>query len=344
MVRRAGAGNRSRNVFLNTIASTFGLREQPNRPLLDVVTRYLRPRRLLLILDNCEHLVEEVANVAAAILRAAPHVRLLATSREPLRIGGEHVYRVPSLAVPPDGALTSEEALQYGAIALFAERARASDSRFALTDEIAPIVADICRRLDGIALAIELAAARVRMLPPRRLAQKLDERFRVLTGGNRTALPRQQTMRALIDWSHDLLTEPEQRLFRRLSIFVGGCSLEAAESVCPDDTLDALDVVDLLSSLVDKSLVVAEVDSSRYRLLESTRAFALEKLEHSGESESSRVVTRAGPPISATGPMQPCGRSRCRSGVSSLRPSLKTYARQLTGRSHTVTSCLQRGF
>ena len=273
-------------MILNTIASTFGLREQPNRPLLDVVTRYLRPRRLLLILDNCEHLVEEVANVAAAILRAAPHVRLLATSREPLRIGGEHVYRVPSLAVPPDGALTSEEALQYGAIALFAARARASDSRFALTDEIAPIVADICRRLDGIALAIELAAARVRMLPPRRLAQKLDERFRVLTGGNRTALPRQQTMRALIDWSHDLLTEPEQRLFRRLSIFVGGCSLEAAESVCPDDTLDALDVVDLLSSLVDKSLVVAEVDSSRYRLLESTRAFALEKLEHSGESES----------------------------------------------------------
>ena len=170
--------------------------------------QYLRPRRLLLIFDNCEHLVEETAHIADAILRAAPHVRVLATTREPLHIAGERIYRVPSLTVPSGDSLTSDEALQYGAIALFAERARASDAKFTLSDETTPFVADICRRLDGIALAIELAAARVRMLPPRQLAQKLDERFRVLTGGSRTALPRQQTMRALIDWSHDLLSEP----------------------------------------------------------------------------------------------------------------------------------------
>ncbi|MBV8344056.1 MAG: adenylate/guanylate cyclase domain-containing protein [Candidatus Eremiobacteraeota bacterium] len=272
---------------VNAIASTFGLREQGNRPLLDVLLQYFRPRRLLLILDNCEHLIREVARVAAAILRAAPQVAILATSREPLRIPGEHVYRVPSLAVPRGDSPTSEEALQYGAIALFAERASALDAKFRLTDESAPFVAEICRRLDGIALAIELAAARVRVLPPRRLAQKLDERFRLLIGGSRAALPRQQTMRALIDWSHDLLSQHEQRLFRRLAIFVGGWTLEAADAVCTDETFDALDVINLLASLVDKSLVVAEAtENPRYRFLESTRAFALEKLVHSGEGEA----------------------------------------------------------
>lgn len=274
-------------LIVNTIAATFGLREQANRSLLDVLLQYLRPRRLLLILDNCEHLIEEVSKIADAILRAAPSVRILATSREPLRIAGEYVYRVPSLAVPSDDALTSDEALQYGAIALFAERARGSDAGFTLSDESAPIVADICRRLDGIALAIELAAARVKVFPPRQLAQKLDERFRMLTGGSRAALPRQQTMRALIDWSHDLLSEQEQQLFRRLAIFVGGWTLDAAEAVCTDEELDALDVVDSIASLVDKSLVVAETaENPRYRLLESTRAFALEKLERSGEHEA----------------------------------------------------------
>jgi predicted ATPase/class 3 adenylate cyclase len=272
----------------HTVTSTFGLREQANRSMLDVLAQYLRHRRLLLILDNCEHLVEEAARVADAIVRAAPQVRILATSRESLRIAAEHVYRVPSLDLPSGDSLTSREALQYGAIALFAERASAADAKFALTDEAAPIVAEICRRLDGIALAIELAAAWVKAMAPRELAQKLDERFRMLTGGSRTALPRQQTMRALIDWSYDLLAEREQLLFRRLAIFVGGWTIGAAETVCADETLDALDVIDLLSSLVEKSLVVAEVgqDSTRYRLLESTRAFALEKLEQSGEHDA----------------------------------------------------------
>jgi predicted ATPase/DNA-binding winged helix-turn-helix (wHTH) protein len=273
-------------LVVNALASTFGLRDQASRSMLAVLLQYLRPRRLLMILDNCEHLIEEVAKVADAILRSAPEVRILATSREPLRIAAEQLYRVPSLAVPPGDSLTSEEALRYGAIALFVERARASDPKFALNDESAPSVAEICRRLDGIALAIELAAGRVRMLPPRQLARKLDERFRVLTGGNRTALPRQQTMRALIDWSYDLLTEPEQRLFRRLAVFAGGWTLDAAEVVCTDETLEAHEVINLLSLLVDKSLVVAGTEHPRYGLLESTRAFALEKLGQSGEREA----------------------------------------------------------
>jgi predicted ATPase/class 3 adenylate cyclase len=275
-------------LVVNTAASTFGLHEQGERPMLEVLLQYLRPRHLLLILDNCEHLIEAVAHVADAILRAAPHVRLLATSREPLRIQGEHVYRMPSLAVPPAGdSFTADQAIAYGAIALFVQRATAADTKFKLTDESAPIVAEICRRLDGIALAIELSAARVKVLPPRQLAQKLDERLRVLTGGSRTALPRQQTMRALIDWSYDLLSEHEQKVFRHVSIFVGGWTLEAAEAVVNDETLDALDIIDLISSLVEKSLVVAGAEEIlRYRLLESTRAFALEKLEQSGEREA----------------------------------------------------------
>lgn len=271
---------------LSQIATVFGLHERGERPALDTLINYLKPRHVLLILDNCEHLIDEVSRVAHAVLHAAPHVHLIATSREPLRIAGERVYRVPSLSVPSDDVASAQEAQKFGAIALFVERAVASDAKFVLTDDIAPVVAEICRRLDGIALAIELAAARIRMLPPRQLAQKLDERFRVLTGGSRTALPRQQTMRALIDWSFDLLTEHEKTLFRRVAVFVGGWRLETAEAVCADDSLDALDIFDLLSSLVEKSLVVADAESSRYGLLESTRAFALEKLADSGERDA----------------------------------------------------------
>lgn len=273
---------------VNVIASTFSLREEENHSPLDVLTQYLRSRRLLLILDNCEHLVEEAARIADAILRAAPHVRIVATSREPLRIAAEHVYHVPSLTVPSGDALTSEEVARFGASALFVERARAADAKFALTDENAPIVGEICRRLDGIALAIELAAARLKVMTPQQLAQKLDERFRVLTGGSRTAMPRQQTMRALIEWSYDLLPEQEQRLLCRLAVFAGGWTLEAVQAVCIDGTLDALSADDLLSSLVEKSLVVYDVErgNMRYRFLESTRAFALEKLEQTGERET----------------------------------------------------------
>ncbi|MGA8574456.1 MAG: adenylate/guanylate cyclase domain-containing protein [Candidatus Cybelea sp.] len=290
------------SLVASTIASTLGLREQQERPLLETLLHYLKKKRLLLILDNCEHLIEEVAKIVDAILRGCPEVRLLATSREPLRTGGEHVYRMPSLTFPAQSdAIGAEDALRYGAVALFAQCAAASDAKFKLTDESAPIVAEICRRLDGIALAIELAAARVKVLAPRQLAKKLDERFRVLTSGSRTAMPRQQTMRALIDWSYELLSEKEQKLFRRLAIFVGGWALETASAVCADDevagdaaeyAIESWEVLDLLSSLVDKSLVHAEQmeEGMRYRLLESMREYARERFAEAGEDA---IVARA---------------------------------------------------
>jgi predicted ATPase/class 3 adenylate cyclase len=277
------------------IATTLGVREQQDRPVLQTLLHYLKRKRLLLILDNCEHVIDEIARIADSILHGCPDVRLLATSRELLRIYGERVYRVPSLAVPrEEQARVPEAAIDYGAIALFVERAVASDARFRLTAENAPVVADICRRLDGIALAIELAAARVKALAPSQLAQKLEERFRTLTGGSRTALPRQQTMRALIDWSHDLLSGKEQRLFRRLAIFAGGWTLETVTAVCVDaeatseDAIEGWEVLDILTSLVDKSLVQAELFGSetRYRLLESTRSYAHGQLVKHGEFEA----------------------------------------------------------
>nr|MDQ6942780.1 tetratricopeptide repeat protein [Candidatus Eremiobacteraeota bacterium] len=198
------------------------------------------------------------------------------------------VYRMPSLAVPDANAATVGDCARYGAFALFADRAQSVEKRFALTDDNAPYVAEIVRRLDGIPLAIELAAARVKILSPQQLMELLDERFRVLTGGDRSALPRQQTMRALIDWSYDLLSDQEQTLFRRLSIFVGGFTLDIATAVCVDEVIDDLAVLDLLSSLVAKSLVQADTGNSGtcYSLLESTRQYAREKLEHSGEYDA----------------------------------------------------------
>ncbi len=268
------------------IAQSLNVRESHNQPLLDSLLASLKQRHALLILDNCEHVIDEARSVASAILRACPDVRILATSRESLNIAGEHVFRLPSLAVPPADRTTTAEAVRpYGAVALFADRAAASDARFELTDANAPFVTEISRRLDGIPLAIELAAARVKVLSPQQLLQKLDERFRVLTGGDRSALPRHQTMRALIDWSHDLLSEQERALFRKLAVFSGGFTLETATAVCEDEMLDEIAVLELLTSLVDKSLVQSEPSGSvtRYRLLESTRQYAREKLVENGE-------------------------------------------------------------
>ena len=208
------------------------------------------------MLDNCEHVIDEARTVATAILHACPNVRVLATSREALRVAGEEIYRMPSLELA-------------GAVRLFSDRGLSVDKRFTLTDANVPHVEEICRRLDGIPLAIELAAARVNVLPPAQLVKRLDERFRVLTGGDRSALPRHQTMRALIDWSYDLLAYEERRVFRSLSVFAGGCTLQSAAIVCGEDEIALLD---RLSSLVDKSLVLAEPENAgmRYRLLEST--------------------------------------------------------------------------
>lgn len=270
----------------NAVAQALNVQGEANRPVIDAILTFLKRKRLLLILDNCEHVIDEARNVVDGILLGCPDVRVLATSREGLNIAGERVYRMPSLPVPLAGeSVTSDAELHYGAIALFVDRALASDGRFAFSDENAPYVAEICRRLDGIPLAIELAAARVKVLSPQQLAQKLNERFRVLTGGNRRALPRQQTMRALVDWSYDLLSDDERTLFRKLGIFAGGFTLESASAVCSDGTIDEIAVLDLVSSLVDKSLVHAEPagNGTRYRLLESMRQYARERLTELGE-------------------------------------------------------------
>jgi len=223
------------------VARALNVQESPNRPLLETLLAYLKQKSLLLILDNCEHVIAEAAALADALLRGCPQLRVLATSREPLQILGERTYRLPSLNVPTTAeivGLSASAAAGFDAVVLFAQRAQAIDCRFALNDDNAPIVADICRRLDGIPLAIELAAPRVAILRPRELQTRLDERFRVLTGGSRDALPRQQTLRALIDWSYDLLDERERRLFRRLGIFITGFTLDGAIAVGSDESID----------------------------------------------------------------------------------------------------------
>jgi predicted ATPase/transcriptional regulator with XRE-family HTH domain len=257
------------------VASALGLQEVPDRPLLETLIAYLKSKRLLLILDNCEHVITQAAAVAGALLSACPSVRILATSRESLRVAGERTYRLPSLTIP-------------SAMILFVERARSADHRFALSDESEPIVAKMCRHLDGIPLAIELAAARVNVLSIGALAEGLENRFRILSGGARTALARQQTMRAAIDWSYDLLSSQEQRLFERLSVFAGGCTLATASRVCASREIVEADVLDLLASLVDKSLAVADFEGiePRYRLLESFRQYAREILEGRGEADA----------------------------------------------------------
>lgn len=273
----------------SVIARALHVQLSPSRPILDTLIGYLKRKRLLLILDNCEHVIEEARTVAASILHACPEVRILVTSREALNIDGEELYRMPSLAVPPNAdTLSTQELLGFGASLLFSDRALAVDNRFALTDENVAHVSDICRRLDGIPLAIELAAARVKVLSPKQIAHMLDERFRLLTGGDRNALPRQQTMRALIDWSYDLLGEDERAIFRKLSIFAGGFTLGAAAAVCGGSETDEIAVLDLLSSLVDKSLLQAEQgeNGTRYRFLESTRQYARERLVEHGEQAS----------------------------------------------------------
>ncbi len=257
-----------------TVAQAVGLTLASDGDPVENLARALKGKQTLLVFDNCEHLIEPTARALAGILRNCPNVTVLASSRQALGIDGEESYRMPSLAVGNGSSL-------------FAERAQSVDKKFTLTDENAPIVADICRRLDGIPLAIELAAARVKVLSPKQLRERLDERFRVLTGGDRSALPRHQTMRALIDWSYDLLDERERMLFRRLGIFVNGFVLEGAVAVGSGEELGESDVFDVLASLVDKSLVLAEPqgDALRYRLLESTRAYASEKLVDAGERD-----------------------------------------------------------
>jgi predicted ATPase len=273
----------------SVIAQAVGMSQQEGSRVDESIPLWLKRKKLLLIFDNCEHVVETVAPLTAAILATAQDVRIVATSRQALSIGDEEPVRIPSLEVPHAIAdLSAAKVMEFAAVALFVARATTADRSFSLTDDTAPIVADICRRLDGIPLAIELAAARVKVLSVPHLAERLNERFKILTGGSRDALPRQKTLTALLDWSYDLLTPQEQLLFARLGIFAGGFGLDAATNVCCGEGLDEIDILDLLGSLTDKSLVVADTsgEHERYRLLESTAAYALEKLSASGELDA----------------------------------------------------------
>lgn len=280
------------DLLSHAVAEAVGVSEAPPTPLAVSVVDYLQSRRGLLVLDNCEHLVRACAELAGWLLGQCPDLQILTTSRETLQIGGEVAFAVPPLALPDRAEMSDLGKLQaVESVCLLAERARAVRSGFAVTAANAPAVVEICRRLDGIPLALELAASRLRAMTPEQLAARLDDRFRVLTGGSRTALPRQQTLHALIEWSHGLLSDDEQALLRRLSVFAGGWSLEAAEAIAGFAPLAWSDVLDLLTSLADKSLVtVREEDGSmRYGFLETIREFAAEKLQEAQEDGEARA-------------------------------------------------------
>jgi predicted ATPase/class 3 adenylate cyclase len=273
-----------------TILSTIGIQEQQGKTPLDLLKEYLHEKQALLILDNCEHLVSASAQVVNVLLSTAPELKVLASSREALGVKGEASYPVPSLSLPDIKHLPAIEGLsQYEAVRLFIDRALLVASHFVVDKDNAPHIAQICHRLDGIPLAIELAAARIKMMSVDQISKRLDDRFRLLTGGARTALPRQQTLRALIDWSYDLLSENERLLLRRLSVFAGGWTLEAAEQICSGDGIVISDVLDLLTQLVNKSLVVvmehSQSGETRYRMLETIRQYARERHLESGGSE-----------------------------------------------------------
>ncbi len=275
-----------------SLADVLGVRPLPGMSMLEACVGYLASARALVALDNCEHLLSGCAELAEGLLRACSELVVIATSRTPLGVPGETDWRVPPLSLPPPER--RREALdamgQFDAVRLFIERARKARPNFTVTNDNAPAVAEICQELDGLPLAIELAAARVRMMSVEQIAHGLGDRFHLLTGGTRTVLPRHQTLRASVDWSHELLSDTERGLLRRLSVFAGGFTLDLAEAVCADDSLGRVAILDLLTSLVDKSLVVADerAGAVRYRLLETVRQYTLERLLDAGEADGVR--------------------------------------------------------
>jgi predicted ATPase len=277
-----------------TVCSTIGVPVQGSRSAVDSAVGYLRQKKALLILDNCEHLIEASARLADELVRGCPTLLIVATSREPLGIAGESTYRVPSLAFPArTEGITAAEALEHGAVRLFVERASATVDGFRLTDLNAPAVANICKHLDGIPMAIELAVPQLRMMPAQGLATRLHDRFLLLVKGSRTALPRHQTLRTLFDWSYNLLTEAEQTLLRRLSVFAGGWTVDSAVEVTVGGPVEAGNVFELLSCLADKSLVVPDLAGGepRFKFLETVRQYAFHKLQESGERGRRRRLT-----------------------------------------------------
>ena len=319
-----------------TVADVLGVRQEPGRPVLDTLVEAVGGRSLLVLLDNCEHVIGACAKLADALLRGCPNLALLATSREPLGIDGERVYRVPSMGVPADGddagAIRASEAVR-----LLADRAAAQGVPLAWDEPAAAVVGRICRRLDGIPLAIELAAARLRVMPAAELEARLDERFALLTGGSRAALPRQQTLRAMVDWSWELLTGAERAVLARLSVFAGGFGLAAAEAVAAGPDVPAGEVVGHLGALVDKSLVQfgdTGAGPGRYRLLETVRQYAAGQLDALGPAaaDAARIAHRdyylalaeaAAPQLVAPDQAAVAGPARCRAGQPAGRDRLQ---------------------
>jgi predicted ATPase/class 3 adenylate cyclase len=320
----------------DAVATALKVKQRAGTPILAALVEDIAERRMLLILDNCEHLLQSVVATADELLRRCPNVKVLATSREALGIPGEALLPVPSMSLPsPDRGVMDTTALaDSDAVRLFVDRASAVQPGFGLTPANADAVAQICRRLDGIPLAVELAAARVRSLPPGQIAARLDDRFRLLTGGSRTALPRHRTLRAAMDWSFDLLNDTEQAILPRLSVFAGAFSLEAAESVTSGDPVDEHDVLDLLGRLVDRSLLAAEegtTEDARFRMLETIRDYAQERLAESGEAAArfarhqawyAGLVDRARPAF-FSGPVQPEWVARLAADHDNLRAALR---------------------
>lgn len=279
------------SLVAQAVATVLGMPEILNQPLSETLAHDLRAKQLLLVLDNCEHLINACAQLVEYLLSQCPLLKIFATSREPLGIMGEYVFQVPTLSLPESQSAASPEILmKYEGVRLFVDRALSVKPDFILNAQNAVFVTRVCQQLDGIPLAIELAAARIKLLSVEEIARRLNDRFDLLTSGNRTALPRQRTLRATIDWSYDLLTEPEQILFRRLSVFAGGFTLKAAEEVCAIQAIDKTQVLELLAHLLDKSLVIAHQNQSgeetRYLLLKTIREYAHEKMIQANEEDA----------------------------------------------------------
>jgi len=270
----------------NVIAETLGISEQPGKSMENVLIEYLSDKEILLIIDNCEHLIDACAALAEKLLQYSPKLKIIATSRESLRCDGEITHKVLSLDHPDlMKKVTPIQLVQYEAVRLFIERALAVNPNFRVTNDNAPALAQICYQLDGIPLAIELAAVRIKVLPLEKICEKLEDRFKLLTGGKRTALPRQQTLKALIDWSYDLLSENEKILWRRLSVFAGGWSLEDAEEICPDDLTGREDIFEFTNGLLEKSIILFDESNDRYKMLQTIKQYGEEKLKDADETK-----------------------------------------------------------
>ena len=274
------------SMVVQTIMNSLEVKEEPGKSLEETLTNYLKDKELLLILDNCEHLVNECAELCDVLLGKCPKLKIIATSREALNCAGEQTFIIPPLKLPDASKdNTPEQLTQYESVRLFIERALSVSPNFRVTNTNAPALAEICNRLDGIPLAIELAAARVKVLSLEKIYERLNDRFSLLTGGRRTALPRQQTLRAMIDWSYDLLSEKERTLWNRLSVFQGGWTLEAAEEICSDEKVKQREVLDLLIQLAEKSIIIYDEENERYRILETMKQYGEEKLIEEKEQE-----------------------------------------------------------